>query len=86
MLIRVESEWHVISLQDEDIWRHWKIEKNLISVDGEALDYIYEAPESYSESKTNWPLITVGIGLGGVVVVLLILGINPKKIKFKKNA
>jgi len=79
MLIRVESEWHLIALQSDEIWQHWSIEKNLISIDGETLDFTYEAPPPYSDSNLLWPLLTGGFVIAGVVVVLLISGKIPKK-------
>ena len=79
MLIRVESEWHLIALQGDEIWQHWSIEKNLISVDGETLDFTYEAPPPYSDSNLLWPLLTGGFVIAGVVVILLISGKIPKK-------
>ena len=79
ILIRVETDWHLIDVNDKELWQHWKIEKNLFSIDGENLGYTYVVPPVYKESDYTWPLITVGIGVAGVVVVLWILGIIPKK-------
>ena len=79
ILIRVETDWHMIDVNNKELWQHWKIEKNLISIDGENLGYNYVAPPPYSKSNLIWPLITVGMVIGGVVVVLWILGIIPKK-------
>ena len=76
ILIRVETEWHLISVQDEAVWEHWSIEKNLVSIDGERLVYTYAPPPAYSESNINWPLITLVVGIGGVSVVLLVLWIR----------
>ncbi len=79
ILIRVETDWHLKDVNNEDLWQHWKIEKNLFSIDGENLGYTYVAPPAYKELDLTWPLITVGIGVVGIVVVLWILGIIPKK-------
>lgn len=79
ILIRVETEWHLISVQDEVVWEHWSIEKNLVSINGENLVYTYVPPPAYSESNINWPLITLVVGIVGVSVFLLVLGIKPKK-------
>ena len=79
MLIRVESEWHMINVEDEELWQHFKAEKNLFSIDGENLGYTYVRPSVYKELDLTWPLITAGIGVAGVVVVLWILGIIHKK-------
>ncbi len=69
----------MINVQDVAIWQHWNIEKNLISVDGEILDYTYVSPPPYSETDLTWPLITIGVVIVGAVIVLWILGIIPKK-------
>ena len=50
-----------------------------MSVDGETLDYTYEAPPPYSDSNLLWPLLTGGFVIVGVVVVLLVRGKIPKK-------
>ena len=65
----------MISIQDEEIWQHWNIEKNLISVDGETLDYDYVPPSNF----ILWPLLTGGMVIVGVAVVILIRGKKPKK-------
>lgn len=81
MLIRVETEWHLIGEETEDIWQHWNIEKNLISIDGETLDYVYKKPPAYGSSGFSWVLTLSILGIVGVgvSVVLVIRGKNLKK-------
>ena len=79
ILIRVETEWHLVSIQDNRLWQHYSIEKNLISVDGELLNYTYVLPPAYTEPNNNLPLIPIGICIGGIFVAILSVGIKSKK-------
>ncbi|MHA1678831.1 MAG: hypothetical protein ACTSWX_03810 [Promethearchaeota archaeon] len=80
MLIRVETEWHLINIQNEKFWQHWSIEKNLISIDGEKLDYNYHPPPPYNEKNNDLIWIVSGFGIVCIGISLFIVGK-----KFKKN-
>ena len=69
----------MISSQDSRLWQHWSIEKNLISVDDENLNYSYVPPPAYTNPINSLQLIFIGISIIGIVVALLSVGIKPKK-------
>ncbi|MHA1561126.1 MAG: hypothetical protein ACTSPA_03300 [Promethearchaeota archaeon] len=69
----------MISSQDSRLWQHWSIEKNLISVDDENLNYSYVPPPAYTSPNNSLQLIFIGISISGIVVALLCIGIKPKK-------
>ena len=83
-MIRVETTWHLIYVENETIWQHWNIEKNLRSIDGEKLDYTYKEPPPYGKNNINWSLIgglsAVGIGIAlGIGISIFLRKKNGKK-------
>jgi len=91
LLIRVETEWHLIDKGDNVKWQHLSIEKNLLSINGETLNYTYIPPPVDTDTDTdtdidpdsgfNWilPISILGIVGVGVGVIVVILGKKRKK-------
>ena len=69
----------MVSSQDSRLWQHWSIEKNLISVDDEILNYSYVPPPAYKNSLNVMQIIFIGISISGIAIALLSIGIKPKK-------
>ncbi len=83
MLIRVETEWHLVDKGDNVKWQHWSIEKNILSINGETLNYTYVPPpiDTDTEPDFNWilPISILGIVGVGIGVLVVILGKKRKK-------
>jgi len=80
MLIRVESDWHLVDKGDEPTWQHWRIEKNILSINGENLDYKYEKISPNEPSSFNWILL-ISIVVPVVIAMSLLIVIIGKKSK-----
>ena len=79
MLIRVETVWHLVKEGDATIWQHWNIEKNLLSLDGETLNYTYEKRTIDFNSQYDWLVPVSILGIVSVGVLGVILGKKSKK-------
>ena len=80
MLIRIESEWYLIKEEDNTKTQHWRIEKNIISINIETLDYEYELPAGYTDPIFDGLIPISILGIVSVGVLIVILGKKSKKI------
>jgi len=78
MLIRVESEWHLDDIVDGLKWQHWIIEKNILSINIENLDYEYELPDGYTDPFLEGLIPISIVGIVSIVVLIVILGKKSK--------
>lgn len=79
MLIRVETVWHLVNEEDHTLWQHWNIEKNLLSINGETLNYTYEKRTIDPYAGYEWLVPVSIIGIVSVGVLVVILGKKSKK-------
>jgi hypothetical protein len=79
LLIRVETVWHLVYEEDNTIWQHWNIEKNLLSINGETLNYQYEKRSIDPNSGYEWLIPVSIIGIVSIGVLIVILGKKSKK-------
>jgi len=79
LLIRVESDWNLIKEEDKTKWQHWSIEKNIISINIETLEYEYELPSDYTDLDLKELIPISIIGIVSVGVLIVILGKKSKK-------
>jgi hypothetical protein len=71
ILIRLEHEWHMIHYADEKDWEHWRIEKNLVSIDNQSIAYTYDPPAAYGDLSWLWIGLAISVPIPVVAVVVL---------------
>ncbi len=79
MLIRVETIWHLVNEEDNTLWQHWKIEKNILSVNGETLNYQFEQRNIDPYTSYEWLIPVSILGIVSIGVLVVILGKKSKK-------
>ena len=66
----------MIKTDDTDIWQHYEIEKNIISINEQDVPYVYKAPprEDYVDDSIDWTAVIVSIGVASIIVMFVYLG------------
>jgi hypothetical protein len=75
MLIRIESSIHLIKTDDSNTWQHYEIEKNIVSINGQIVPYVYNPPpiEKF-EDGIDWTTIVFSVGVASIIVMIVFMG------------
>ena len=81
ILIRTEISWHLVEYyKDNKSWQHWQIETNLMEINNQIIDFVYN-PTLYQETNLNW--LWIGLVLSAPIPVIGFLYVKFWKKKKK---
>lgn len=75
MLIRIETSIHLIKTDENNIWQHYEIEKNIVLINGQIVPYVYTPPPiERNDDGIDWKTIVFSIGVASIIVIVVFLG------------